>query len=278
MAADAAGNDLLNVFIPVTGALFFAPYGTALPTTAALAVYGYAPASPWKAAGLITLDGGFGWSDNRADAIEFFQDGYQLNAGNGTASLAVKMAETSANVRLLLRNATADANGGIDIDIDADVQWSVMTKEVDKLGNIRWRAAGNAWLTTNASDRSKRGDANANEATFTVRRDPNLANKHYREVLVPLDAAPNPYIVSILPSGAAVGADVLVRGTYLGTSGDDITAFTIDGKAVVAKVWIDAQNVIATIPADVSGASDVIITTTSGGGASNTYAYTAAGA
>lgn len=276
MAADAAGNDTLNVFIPVTGVFFFAPYGTALPTTQKLSAYGYTPADPWKPAGLITVDGGFGWSDNRAETIEFFQDGYQSNAGNGTASLAVKLAETSANVRLLLRNATADAYGGIDVDIDVDVQWSVMTKEVDKLGNIRWRAGGNAWLTTIANDRSTRGQANANEVTFTARRDPNLGNKHYREVIVPLDAAPNPYISSVLPSGAAVGSDVLVRGTYLGTSGSDISAFTIDGQPVVTKVWIDSQNVIATIPASVSGAAAVIITTTSGGGASNTYAYTAA--
>lgn len=276
MAADAAGNDILNVFIPITGAFFFAPYGTALPTTQALSAYGYTPAAPWVPAGLITVDGGFGWSDDRAEKIEFFQDGYQSNAGNGKASLAVKLAETSANVRLLLRNATADDYGGIDVDVDVDVQWSVMTKEVDKLGNVRWRAGGNGWLDTIASDRSTRGQANANEATFAVRRDVNLGNRHYREVIVPFDAAPNPYISSVLPSGAAVGSDVLVRGTYLGTSDADISAFTIDGQAVVAKVWIDSQNVIATIPAGVSGAAAVVITTTSGGGASNSYAYTAA--
>lgn len=272
MAADAAGNDILNVFIPVTGAFFFAPYGTPLPTTQALSAYGYTPAAPWVPAGLITVDGGFGWSDNRAEKIEFFQDGYQSNAGNGTASLAVKLAETSANVRLLLRNASADAYGGIDVDIDVDVQWSVMTKEVDKLGNIRWRAGGNGWLDTIASDRSTRGQANANEATFAVRRDVNLGNRHYREVIVPVDATPAPYVSSVLPSGAAVGADVLVRGSYFG---DDISAFTIDGVAVATYTRIDSQNIVATIPAAVSGAAAVVVTTTSGG-ASNSYAYTAA--
>lgn len=275
MAADSAGNDLLNVFIPVTGAFFFAPYGTTLPTTQDLSAYGYTPSATWVRAGLITVDGGFGWTDNRAETIEFFMDGYQTNAGNGTASLAVKLAETSANVRLLLRNATADAYGGIDIDVDADVQWSVLTKEVDKLGNIRWRVGGNAWLTTNTNDRSARGSVNANEATFTVRRDPNMSNKHIREVIVPADATPAPYIASVLPSGAAVGADVLVSGAYLGTSGSDISAFTIDGQSVVAKTWIDSGHVIATIPASVSGAAAVVLTTTSGG-ASNSYAYTAA--
>lgn len=275
MAADSAGNDLLNVFIPVTGYFAFAPYGTAIPTTQDMSAYGFTPPAAWVRAGLITTDGGFGWSDNRADSIEFFQDGYQVNAGNGTASLAVKLAETSANVRKLLRNATADAYGGIDVDVDADVQWSLYTEEVDKNGVIRRRVAPNGWLDSNAADRSTRGEVNANEATFTVRRASAMGNKHFREVLVPVDATPAPYVTSVLPSGAAVGADVLIQGNYLGTSGADISAFTIDGQNVVTKTWISPSLVIATIPASVSGAAAVILTTTSGG-ASNTYGYTAA--
>ena len=275
MAADAAGNDITNVFIPVTGFLAFAPYGTTLPTPAELGTYGYTPPAAWKRAGLITVDGGFGWGEDRAESMEFFQDGYQTNAGNGTATLAVKLAETSATVRQMLRNAPADVNGVIDVDVDVDVRWALYTEEVDKLGRIRRRVAPNGWLDQNAADRSTRGEVNGNEATFRVRRDPALSNKHFREAIVEVDATPAPYVASVLPSGAAVGSDVLVRGNYLGTSGADISAFTIDGVAVVAKVWIDSQNVIATIPSGVSGAAAVVVTTTSGG-ASNSYAYTAA--
>lgn len=275
MAADAAGNDILNVFIPVTGFLAFAPYGTALPSTADMAAYGYTPPVAWKRAGLITVDGGFGWSDERADSIEFFQDGYQVSAANGTAALAVKLAETSANVRLLLRNATADGNGGIDVDIDADVRWSLYTEEVDKNGVIRRRVAGNGWLASAAADRSTRGEVNANEATFTIRRDANMGNRHYREVIVPVDATPAPYVSTVLPSGAAVGSYVAIRGAYLGTSGADISALTIDGVSVVTKVWVDNSLVMALVPAGVAGAAAVVLTTTSGG-ASNTYPYVAA--
>lgn len=275
MAADAAGNDITQVFIPVTGFLAFAPYGTAYPSAVELGTYGYTPPAAWKRAGLITVDGGFGWSEDRATAIEFFQDSYQVNPGNGTASLAVKLAETGANVRQFLRNLTADVNGVIDVDIDADVRWAVYTEEVDKLGRIRRRVGGNAWLATNAADRSTRGEVNGNEATFTVKRDPNNANKHFREAIVEADATPAPYVSSVLPSGAAVGSDVAVQGAYLGTSGADISAFTIDGVAVVAKTWISPSLVIATIPTGVAGAAPVVVTTTSGG-ASNTYSYTAA--
>ena len=275
MAADAAGNDILNVFIPVTGFLAFAPYGTALPSTADMAAYGYTPPVAWKRAGLITVDGGFGWSDERADSIEFFQDGYQVSAANGTAALAVKLAETSANVRLLLRNATADGNGGIDVDIDADIRWALYTEEVDKNGTIRRRVAGNGWLSTAATNRSTRGEVNATEATFTIKRDPNMGSKHYREVIVPVDSTPNPYISSVLPNGAAVGSYVAIRGAYLGTSGADISALTIDGVSVVTKVWVDNSLVMALVPAGVAGAAAVVLTTTSGG-VSNSYGYTAA--
>lgn len=275
MAADAAGNDILNVFIPVTGFLAFAPYGTALPSTADMAAYGYTPPVAWKRAGLITVDGGFGWSDERADSIEFFQDSYQVSAGNGTATLAVKLAETSGNVRQLLRNATADLYGGMDIDVDADIRWALYTEEVDKNGTIRRRVAGNGWLSTAATNRSTRGEVNATEATFTIKRDPNMGSKHYREVIVPVDSTPNPYISSVLPNGAAVGSYVAIRGAYLGTSGADISALTIDGVSVVTKVWVDNSLVMALVPAGVAGAAAVVLTTTSGG-VSNSYGYTAA--
>ncbi len=87
--------------------------------------------------------------------------------------------------------------------------------------------------------------------------------------------ATQPVIQSVLPAGAAVGGEVLITGTRLGTSGSDITALTIDGISVVDKVWISPTQVIATIPAGVSGAAAVILTTTSGG-ASASFAYTAA--
>lgn len=116
---------------------------------------------------------------------------------------------------------------------------------------------------------------NGSEATFTVRRDAALSNKHFRETIVEVDSTPAPYIYSVRPSGAAVGDDVLVQGSYFGVDGADIAAFTIDGQAVVTYTRIDANHIVATIPALVTGAANVVITTTSGG-ASNTYAYAAA--
>ena len=275
MAADAAGNDTTAVFIPVTGFVAFAAYGTPVPTKAELNTYGYTPPVTYARGGLITVDGGAGWNENRASNIEFFQDEYEVNAGTGSAEFSVKLAETNTNVRTILRGVAPDGNNAIDVDIDANVHYVIYVEEVAKNGDIRRRVSANAWLTAATGDKSTRGEVSANQATFKCKRHSATGNNHFTEVIVPLDATPAPYITSILPSGAAVGADVLVRGAYLGTSGADISAFTIDGVSVAVKTWIDANNVLCTIPAAVSGAASTILTTTSGG-ASNTYAYVAA--
>lgn len=275
MAADAAGNDATTVFIPVTGFVAFAAYGTTIPTKAEMNTYGYTPPVAFKRGGLITTDGGAGWAEKRSNPVEYYQDQYETNLGTGTVELSVKLAETNANVRTILRGTAPDGNNAIDVDIDADVHYVAYTEEVAKNGDIRRRVAANAWLTSTDGDKSTRGAVNANQATFNVKRHADHGGKHFTEVIVPFDATPAPYITSVLPSGAAVGADVLVRGAYLGTSGADISAFTIDGIDVAVKTWIDASNVLCTIPAAVSGAAPTILTTTSGG-ASNTYAYVAA--
>ena len=176
--------DLASVFIPVTGYIAFAPPGTPIPTVAELADDAYVLPAAWKKGGLITTDGGFGWKDGRGNQIEFWQDDVETSDGTGTASLAVKLAETNANVRTILRGVAPDASGGIDVDVDADVQWMILTEETSKNGAIRRRMAPNAWLQGNDEDRSQRGSVSAAEATFKVKRSPLLGNKHYREVVI----------------------------------------------------------------------------------------------
>lgn len=271
MAADAAGNDILNVFIPVTGFLAFAPYGTAYPTAAELGTYGFTLPAGWTKAGLITTGGGFGWSEQRAKAIEFFQGDYQTNAGDGKVELSVQLAETSANMRQMIRNATADANGVINVDIDADAHWMIYTEEVDKLGRIRRRAAGNAWLDGNKTDRSTRGDVNANEAKFTVRRDSANGNKHFREALVATSVTSAPYIGTITPTGKSIGGQVLITGT--GFAAQAITAFVFGtGHAVTVYTIVNDNQIVATIPTGATGSVGVVITNATG--ASNTVNYT----
>lgn len=176
--------DLDSVFIPITGFIAFAPVGTAMPTVAELADDAYVLPPAWKKGGLITTDGGFGWKDARGNQIEFFQDDVEISDGTGTATLTVKLAETNANVRTILRGVAPDASGGLDVDVDADVNWMILTEEISKNGAIRRRCAPNAWLTGNDEDRSTRGSVNAAEATFKVKRSAAVGGKHYREVVI----------------------------------------------------------------------------------------------
>lgn len=280
MAVDAAGNDLEAVFVPVTGFLALAAYGTAAPTEAEMNNPSFelpGAGTTWRKLGLIAKDGGFEWeSGPDGDPDEYFQSGYSQPTGNAKCNLKVKAAQFDALVREITSGQVPNGNNYITVDAGGhSTQYCSFVAEVDKRGRVRRRFNANTTVASFTEDKSERGVSKGTEITFKWDRHAAHGNNHYAETLIPVDSTPAPYIASILPSGAAVGADVLVRGNNLGTSGSDISAFTIDGVAVAVKTWIDSSNIVATIPAAVSGAANAILTTTSGG-ASNTYAYTAA--
>lgn len=80
-----------------------------------------------------------------------------------------------------------------------------------------------------------------------------------------------PGIISVLPALAAVGDEVVIHGRNL----DALTALTIDGQNAFASIQeVDARNIIATIPASVTGAAPVVPTNAEGAGP--TFAYVAA--
>jgi IPT/TIG domain len=275
--ADANGNDITTVFVPVTGAVAYTPFGTTIPTPAEGGVLGFVLPVAYKKLGLLTTDGGPEWTTEAdGDALEFWQEGYSLPSGLAKCGLKVKVAQYDEIVRHLVTGKTPDANGYITVDAGGSAtQWVIYTEEVAKNGRIRRRIAPNATVSSIKQDKNQRGEVNGYEITFKIDRSASVGGEHFGEWMVETDTTPPPYIASVLPSGAAVGADVLVQGNFLGTSGSDISAFTIDGVSVTVKTWISPSLVIATIPAAVSGAAPTVLTTTSGG-ASNTYAYTAA--
>lgn len=94
------------------------------------------------------------------------------------------------------------------------------------------------------------------------------------QITSPVAGDGTPILESVGPAGQAVGEQVVIRGyNFLGTTG-----ITIDGQTVGALTEkfsiIDANTIVATIPATVSGASPVIVTNAAG--ASDAFAYTAA--
>lgn len=108
--------------------------------------------------------------------------------------------------------------------------------------------------------------------TFGLFRDKTLNKTYRRAEDGPSLHAPStlPVISAVTPSEAAVGEIVKITGTrFTGTTG-----ITIDAVAVTEFSVHSDDTIYAVIPATVSGAADVVVTTAAG--ASTAYAYTAA--
>ena len=86
----------------------------------------------------------------------------------------------------------------------------------------------------------------------------------------PIAGNGSPLVESAGPALQGVGEQVVIRGyNFLGTS-----AITIDAQVVVEFSVIDANTIVAVIPALVTGAAPVVVTNAAGAGGS--FAYTAA--
>lgn len=186
MAADAAGNDLSSVFVPVTGSLGFGPLGTAVPTPAVLGAAEYTLPLGVKKVGLIKQDGGFEWTgEPSGDAIEFWQDGYKLPSGLVDATLVVSLAQTDPIVRELIWGKSPDQYGVIDVELASNLnQYWLYTEEVAKNLVIRRRIAPNCTIQSVKEDKSERGTVQGYTVTFATSRSSEIGNAHFREAVV----------------------------------------------------------------------------------------------
>jgi hypothetical protein len=94
------------------------------------------------------------------------------------------------------------------------------------------------------------------------------------QITSPVAGDGTPLIESVGPAGQAVGEQVVIRGyNFTGTTGITIDAQAV-GTATEDFTVVDANTIVATIPATVAGAAEVIVTNAAG--ASDAFAYTAA--
>lgn len=186
MVADARGNDIGAVGVPVTGFLGFAPAGTTFPTPEEGADPEFLLPAAFKKAGLLTEDGGFEWTlEADGDPIKFWQDGYSIPSGLANATLVAKMAQYDDNVRLLSYGKVPDDNGYITIDAGGHaLRFVAFTEEIFKNGAIRRRVA-DVGVTGAKVDKSERGSVNGTELTFAADRSPALGNEHLGEWWIP---------------------------------------------------------------------------------------------
>ena len=188
MAADAQGNDILAVGVPVSGSIGFAPYGTAIPTAAAGAADDLVLDPAFVKIGLLKTDGGpqFAWAAD-GDPIEFWQDGYSIPSGLADVTLAITAAETLADqVREIVAGIAPDVNGYLEVDGGGHAtRWVVFSEEIFKNGAIRRRVAPNVTLRSSTEDRSERGAVNGNALVFEINRHDAVGGKHFGEWVLP---------------------------------------------------------------------------------------------
>lgn len=195
MTADAQGNDILAVGVPVSGSIGFAPFGTAIPTPTAGAAEDLVLDPSFVKIGLLKTDGGpqFAWASD-GDPIEFWQDGYSIPSGLADVTLAITAAETLADqVREIIAGIAPDANGYLEVDGGGHAtRWVVFSEEIFKNGAIRRRVAPNVSLRSSTEDRSERGAVNGNALVFEINRSPAVGNKHFGEWVLPAEGSTTP--------------------------------------------------------------------------------------
>ncbi|MDN6233903.1 MAG: Ig-like domain-containing protein [Bifidobacterium crudilactis] len=178
MTADSKGNNLQAVDIPITGQLAIAPYDAANLLTSEQGggkTVTWPSPNPYEWLGLIKQDGGATESQDKGDAIEFFQKGYYLNP-DPTLTIQYGLAEFNAAVRKLITGQTADANGMIAVDTyTPDTKWILFYEEINKNGKIR-RLTGVVQVTKTEVDQSERGSVKGRSVTMTWQPDEHVGN------------------------------------------------------------------------------------------------------
>lgn len=195
MAADAAGNDILAVGIPVTGSIGIAPFGTAIPTPTAGGADALVLDPAFRKLGLLKSDGGpqFAWAAS-GEPIEFWQDGYTEPSGLADVTLSVTAAEVLGDLyRELVAGAVPDANGYVEIDGGGHSnRYVVFTEEIFKNGAIRRRVAPWVQLQSATEDRSERGTVNGSALVFEISRSEAVGGKNFGEWVLPAETPAAP--------------------------------------------------------------------------------------
>jgi hypothetical protein len=269
MAADAFGNDVTAVGVPVAGFLGYAPAGTTFPTPAGGVSTSLSLDPAFQKIGLIVEDGGFQWTEEpNGDPITFWQDGYSIPSGLANVQLVAKAAQYNEIVRKVTYGQTADANGYITIDGGghADV-YVLFTEEIFANGVIRRRVAPSCTVTGVKRDQSARGQANGTELTFTVARTSLLGNKHIGEWLIPAPAQAVANVTAATPTAAAAGTLVTITGTGFTAA----TGVKFGATAALLFIVDSDTQIRAVVPPGTAGAANVTVQNAAGNSNSLTY-------
>lgn len=184
---DAQGNDISAVAVPVTGAICLVKYDPKnVITPEMIAVTKATPELPdaydrAKAClGLITSDGGPQDASDQDDAIDFYQQGYSLNA-QPTLTTAFTLAEDNPLTRRVSYGHDPDEYGVYHVTTyTPDEKWMAYQEETLKNGQVT-RRAGVVQVTGNEPGQSERGSVKGRALTVTWQSDPLYGDVPYIE-------------------------------------------------------------------------------------------------
>lgn len=185
MGADALGNNVENVEIPVTGRISLVEYSADNKITPEM--IGSKKAEPdlpeaYKtgALGLVTQDGAPQDSGEAGDSIEFWQQGHQIN-GESTITTTMTLAEDTPLTRKVAYGAEPDENGVYGVDtLTPDAKWMAYYEEAYKSGRVM-RRAGVVMVTANEPGQSTRGEVKGRALTLKWLADENYDGHKYIE-------------------------------------------------------------------------------------------------
>ena len=185
MAADAQGNNLDDVLVPVTGRTCVVDYDEENVITPEMIGKGVAdPQLPAAYAsgciGLVTADGAPQDASENGDPVEFWQQGYQIN-GEASITTAFTAAEDNAITRRFVNGSDPDEHGVYGIDtLTPDGKWMAYYEEAYKNGKV-YRRAGVVTLTGNEPGQSTRGSVKGRALTITWQNDELYGGHKYIE-------------------------------------------------------------------------------------------------
>lgn len=189
MSADAQGNDITAVAVPVTGFIGFAPIGTDIPTPVEGADPDFVLPVAYKKLGLVKEDGGPQWAwAADGDPLTFWQQGYTIPTGLANVTVEASLAQTDDQVRTFLYGSAPDGNGYLEVDGGGNAtHYVIFTEEIFKSGAIRRRVAPDGNVQTVAEDQSTRGEVLGYDTTININRSDVVNGQHFGEWLILAD-------------------------------------------------------------------------------------------
>jgi hypothetical protein len=276
MSADANGNDLSSVAVPVTG--FIAVQMSGTPAYVESAAGGLTPLvlpTGYKKVGLLTDDGAPQDDSDSDDDIELWQKGYKLRGDVTSRTLEITTAELNDTVRELINGVEPDANGMITVDQGNENQFPLFEYVKYKNG-MSLRRNGLAQISTVKPAQQTRGDVAGYDITFEWISDETVGGFYREWVVNPTSSA-----VTSLDIKAADGTAAATTVKVGATAALKAVATMADGStADVSATWASSDATKATVSGGtVTGvAAGTATVTASYAGVSASLSVTVAGA